>query len=512
MVFADAARAEITNTVAGALADRLARDAGSPELRDFYARRAYAPIWVDAEGPLPRARLLAAALGDAEREGLDPTRYDAAPAVLAAGRGGADRLAETELALSRMLLRYAREVRAGRVPSRIRYHGIAGAAAAPPEVLLARAATAPSLADLVAELAPRDPGYARLRAALARYRAIAASGGWPKVPAIRSLAPGTTAPAIAILRQRLAATGDLVGVAAAPASADRALVEALRRFQARHGLPETGTVDALTRAALNVPAAARAETIALNLERRRWLSDEAVMRGVIVNAAAFGLELVERGRTVFATRVIVGTCDQKTPQFATLMTGVQFNPYWNVPQSIANNEILPRLKRDPGYLARQKIKLFVEWGGREVDPRSVDWKALSRMPYKLRQEPGEGNSLGRIRFLMPNPYNVYLHDTPAKRLFERRARAFSHGCIRVQRPDELAAALLKGNGGWSLAQVRRAAAAEDQVSVAFAQPIPVVVGYFTAWVGEDGVVQFREDHYRRDASLAAALRTAAAQR
>ncbi|MHA1538142.1 MAG: L,D-transpeptidase family protein, partial [Alphaproteobacteria bacterium] len=351
-----------------------------------------------------------------------------------------------------------------------------------------------------------------LRRALARYRAIDKAGGWPAVPPIKGLAVGKSSPGVAALRRRLVVAGDLKADTASRRLFDSAAAAALGRFQARHGLAGSGFLDVLTLAALNVPAPARVASIALNLERLRWVPDEIARRAVIANAAGFDLRAVENGKTRFYSRIIVGTCYQKTPQFVARITGVRFNPYWRVPQSIANNEILPRLKRDPGYLRRKGIRVLSDWGGAVLDPRKIDWKKLKRMPYKLRQEPGRGNALGRIRLLMPNPHNVYLHDTPTKKLFERARRDFSHGCVRVARPVALAGYLLRGDPAWSLPAVKRAAASRRQRTVLLALPVPIYIGYFTAWVAEDGTVNFRNDIYRRDAPLRRALKRAAARR
>jgi murein L,D-transpeptidase YcbB/YkuD len=472
-------------------------------LRAFYAERAHAPLWLDSAGPSARGRALMDALSRSADDGLAPRAYGLAPSLARrTARSPADGAA-LELALSGALLRYARAARVGRVPPRIRYHGVTPVAL-DPAAILHRAAAAADIGAFVADLAPKAPAYRRLRAALKRYRAIAAAGGWPRVPVIKGLAVGRPAPGVTALRRRLAATGDLKSSAAGTAVFDRALAAALRRFQGRHGLARTGRVGAFTHAALNVSIAARIATIELNLERLRWIPDWHADR-VVVNAAAFRLRAIRGGKVKLTSAVIVGACHQPTPQFVTWMTGVQFNPYWYVPASIAAREILPRLRRDPGYLRRHGMTVLTG-NGRPVDPRTVNWKALKHMPYRLRQRPGPGNALGRIRFLMPNPHNVYLHDTSSPKLFQRRRRAFSHGCIRVARPAELAAFLLEGQPGWDLGAVRRAAAATAQRKVLVDRPIPVFIAYYTAWVAPDGSVQFREDLYRRDRRLAAALR------
>jgi murein L,D-transpeptidase YcbB/YkuD len=509
------ASASEPSPIAAALERRLAVDvrraaAHSDALAAFYGARDFAPLWIDGHGLTARGRSLVAALKRSDRDGLDPGRYATVAFVRRLPQADADGSAAVELALGAMLLRLAADLRLGTVRPRIVYFGIA---APRPRLagstLLSAAETSGNIETLIGRLAPTSPGYARLKASFARYRAIAARGGWPEVRAGPKLVRGATDPRIPALRRRLAATGDLANGAANGGSMfDQTLDAALRRFQARHGLNPDGALGPRTLAALNVAAAQRVARIRINLERHRWIPDEVVRRAVMVNAAAFELDVVEAGRSRLSSRIIVGKCSQKTPRFATMMTGVRFNPYWRVPPGIARFEILPRLRRDPGYLARHRIRVLSDWGGRMIDPRTVDWKALRGMPYKLRQEPGPGNALGRIRFLMPNRFNVYLHDTPAKRLFERRRRTFSHGCIRVQKPAELAAYLLRDNLGWSLNAVQKSAASRIQRRVYFVRPLPVFVGYLTAWVDETGHTQFREDVYGLDPPLLAALRKA----
>jgi murein L,D-transpeptidase YcbB/YkuD len=499
--------------VRDAIAARLA--AGSTRAPDwaavqaFYAERAHAPLWLEGTRLSARGRALVAAFARAETEGLDPKRYRVGPQSGHGATRSAANAAALELTLSGRLLRYARDVRRGRVPPRIRYHGIVPVAV-DRAAILRKAAAAAGIDAFMADLAPHAPAYRRLRAALKRYRAIAASGGWPSVPAMKGLAIGQAAPGIVLLRRRLQATGDLKPNVSSTAIFDRETMDALRRFQRRHGLAADGKPGAFSRAAMNVPVKRRIATLVLNLERLRWVPDHFADR-VVVNAAAFRLRAIRGNKVRLTSAVIVGACHQPTPQFATWVTGVQFNPYWYVPASIAAREILPRLRRDPGYLKRSGMTVLTK-SGVPIDPSKINWKKLKYMPYRLRQRPGPGNALGRIRILMPNPHNVYLHDTSSPKLFKRRRRAFSHGCIRVARPAELAAFLLNGQAGWDLAAVRRAAAARPQRQVLLDRPIPVFIAYYTAWVADDGAVQFREDLYRRDGRLAAALQRANGQR
>jgi murein L,D-transpeptidase YcbB/YkuD len=371
------------------------------------------------------------------------------------------------------------------------------------------AAAAPDLALYLAALAPRTTGYARLRNALARYRARAERRDWPTVSPGPPLQLGMSDRRVVELRRAIAAHGDGTGETAGdPEVFDLDLESAVGRFQVRHGLAADGVFGPATRAAFNVPVETRIAQFVLNMERRRWMPDDLGRRHVLVNLADFTLEYVDGARTAFGTRVIVGTPYQRSPLFSATMTGFELNPYWHVTDNIARTEMLPAIRREIGYLADNDLQVLSFRDGRAyvVDPESVPWSALGpdRFPYLLRQEPGPRNALGRIKFLMPNGWDVYLHDTPAQELFERSVRSFSRGCIRVQNPFDFAAALLGPDGPTTGALEERALNGE-RVSIQLPAPVPVHLAYVTAWVDEDGRVHFRRDIYGRDRRLADAL-------
>ncbi len=247
----------------------------------------------------------------------------------------------------------------------------------------------------------------------------------------------------------------------------------------------------------------------LNLERRRWMPDDRGDRYVFVNLADFELKVVHEPRTVFDTRVVVGAPYHRTPAFSAEMTYIEINPYWNVPPSIARNELLPEIKEDPGYLAANGFELLADWndGAAAIDPWAVDWSRITPedFAWRLRQRPGDGNALGRIKFMFPNSFNVYLHDTPARHLFDEAERSFSHGCVRVEDPESFGAVVLDGQADWSLERIKVAIASGERMIVALEEPLPVHVAYLTAWVNKDGTVHFRNDVYGRDARLSEAL-------
>jgi murein L,D-transpeptidase YcbB/YkuD len=316
---------------------------------------------------------------------------------------------------------------------------------------------------------------------------------------------------VAALRERLRLEDDL-GPAAQQDTAlfDEAVEQAVKQFQRRHGLSVDGVVSAATRAELNVRVERRVEQLELNLERWRWLPKDLGQRHIIVNIAAFELDVVEGEAVVLSMRVVVGRPFDRTPVLSDTMRYLVLNPYWHVPRNIAVGELLPKVKRDPSYLARYKMRVFPSVGldDREIDPTTVDWSAITpaRFRFLLRQDPGPQNALGRIKFMFLNKYHVYLHDTPARPLFEEAQRDFSHGCIRIEHPIELALYLLRQDPRWNRDALLRALDEAVDRTVPLPEPIPIHLLYWTAWADADGTIQFRRDLHGRDAPLLTALR------
>jgi len=341
-----------------------------------------------------------------------------------------------------------------------------------------------------------------LQQALSQYRIIASEGGWDQVPAGPALKPGDTDPRLLQLRQRLETTGELPRGLPFLREYGTTLFNAVVLYQQRNGLEPDGIVGPETLAALNTSVERRIRQITVNMERWRSMPADLGERYVLVNMAAFELEVIDRGETVLDMRVVVGRNYRQTPIFSDRIGYIEFNPYWNVPASIANRDLVPKFIEDPTYPRENGFHGMR--GGERFDISSIDWSAYrgSRLPFELRQDPGPRNALGEMKFMFPNAYNVYLHDTPSKELFGKTVRRFSSGCIRVERPHDLAAYLLAATPDWSSARIRQALDSRKTVRANLAMPVPVHLLYMTAWIDRDGIVQFRRDIYGRDQELA----------
>ncbi len=357
---------------------------------------------------------------------------------------------------------------------------------------------------------PQHVWYQRGRERLKEYRGLAAAGGWPTIPDGPTVKPGMSDPRVPVLRSRLQFTRDLPAEGGAPDPADlhdAVLEAAVKRFQERHGLTADGAVGPATRAAMNVPVEQRIDQIRINLERARWVLHEMKGEFVLVDVAGFDVSYFRNDEPIWTSKVIVGRPYRETPIFRSLITYVVLNPTWTIPPGILVKDKLPILKRDPGYLKRNNIRV-IDSKGREVDPYSVNWSqyGAGRLPpYQLRQDPGEDNALGLVKIMFPNPYLVYLHDTPSKSLFDRDQRTFSSGCIRVQKAFELAELVLNDPERWNQETLAAAVATQKTQTVNLAKPVPVLILYWTAQPLPSGQVMFRNDVYGRDPPTLAAL-------
>ncbi len=490
----------------------------------FYAGRDYRPAWLTASGrPSPEAERLLTLLQSASAEGLESASLHRREVVFAlrglqiAYATTPQQLADFDILLSDSFLAYARRRLDGQVvPQRTEPDWAVPSRSQDLAEVLQHALQQHDLAAALRRLDPPYPGYQRLRRALQNYRRIAASGGWQTLAGGPKLERGMSEPRVGQLRARLQVTGDLADAteqrpapgdpAGTPATGDDdrfgpVIEAAVQRFQARHGLTADGMVGRKTLAALNEPVAVRIRQIELNMERWRWLPANLGQRYIWVNVPGFELKVSDHGRTVLHSRVIVGRPQRPTPLFSARLRYIVFSPYWHVPYTIAVKDKLPELRKNPYALRKLGIRIFMK--GREIDPGSVAWKAVSSrdFDYTLRQDPGPENALGGIKFMFPNRHSVYIHDTPNRYLFQRVRRTFSSGCIRTDSAVQLASYLLQGTPHWDRARIIAASRNGDARRVDLPEPVPVYLLYFTAWVEPNGTVQFRNDIYNHDVRL-----------
>jgi murein L,D-transpeptidase YcbB/YkuD len=487
---------------------RVGRDriASTRALPDLYERAGFRLLWARVGA----ARGLLAAVRDADAHGLDPDDYHRPEIerLLAVPPRDAAAQVDFDLLLTDAMVRLAYHLVYGKVDAqRLDPHWnlsreIDGESAL--ETLLA-VPEAPWIPDALAAFAPSHRAYHRFQGALARYRALAASGGFPLVPAGPKLELGSEGPRVLALRRRLVVEGDLAEGAVDSPLFDVELERAVKRAQRRYRIERDGVVGPVTLAALNVSAQARVDQIRVNLERARWVLHALRGRLVLIDVAGFHLHYID-GELDWSTRVVVGRPYRKTPIFRAEIRELLLNPTWTVPPTILRNDVIPDVRKDRGYLARKHMRVL-DAQGREVDPRRVDWAsaAAGRFPYRIRQDAGPGNSLGRIKFVMPNPYTVYLHDTPAVELFERAERAASSGCIRVEHPLVLASLLLGDRESWSVPALEAEIAKGETRTVKLPEPVPVIVMYWTVDADADGSVYFQKDLYERDPAVLRAL-------
>ncbi len=482
----------------------------------FYERRGYKPAWTTADGPTDRADRLLMAIRTVIDDGFSADRYPLHRLERALRYAWHDSkntavMVELDLMMTDTFMRVAHDLSAGIVdPSTL---GIGSSSFTWDETNLRRIETGIETGRMVEALEsfrPRQNQYQRLRDALKLNLAIAQKGGWPQVSEGKSLRPGDSDPRVRQIRRRLAATDDLpLGTSIYGSKYDDKLVEAVKAFQRRYGLTPDGIIGSGTVAAMNVTPAQVAREIELNLERWRWLPEDLGSRYIWVDITAGRLELEQQDSVELETRVMIGRPDDPTPTFSDRMTYLVVNPYWEIPASIVMKKLYPYFSEDPTFFERHGIEVFSGWrsGAHRVDPTAVNWKSYDPgyLPFRFRQKPGPLNAMGRIKFMFPNSYHIYIHDTPSRYLFARERYAYTSGCVRVRRPIDLAAKLLEDRHGWTKKRIRRELYKEDEQILHLKHPIPVHFAYFTVLVGDDGKLQFHRDIYGWDDLLDSVL-------
>jgi murein L,D-transpeptidase YcbB/YkuD len=491
-------------------------------LETFYKRKNFQPAWVLNDLKLEQATYLVDSIEASYLEGLTPDHYHlkAIKTLLSEVHENRskkvpqdpEKLVDLDLLLTDAFLLLGCHFSAGCVnPVTIEAEWFTKQGKIDAAAVLEIALKENRVKETLQGLLPPQDSYAKLKQALNAYRKIVIKGGWPAIPEGPSLKIGFQDERIIPLRQRLILSGQLDPDDSLPTlTFDSALENAVKKFQKLHGLDIDGVVGPATLKALNASAEARARQIELNLERMRWIYRNLGQRYIIVNIADFTLDVVENNKKELSMKVVVGKPFWNTPVFSDQMIYIVLNPSWNVPHSIAVQETIPKIKKDPDYLAKHNMKILKGWSEDEenIDPNSIDWSSLDarEFTYRFRQEPGPLNPLGSIKFVFPNEFGVYLHDTQSKGLFAKSVRSFSHGCIRLEKPLDLAEYLFKDTPEWTTEKLQAAIETGEEQNIRLPEPVDIHILYLTAWVDDDGLLHFRDDIYGRDEQLDKSLR------
>ena len=500
----------------GQLGNNLGSAGYREQIKRLYESANFAPLWINGDQPRSQATSLIEILRASRLKGLNPSDYDAESlATKSRSVKGASAAAQAsfDAALTQSTMRYISDLRIGRVnPKHLKFDiDVQSKQYDLPEFIAQQVAHAGNVGSVLDQIEPPYAGYRRIENSLKQYLDLAAKGDGAKVPAgTKTIAPGDTYPGTAQLAERLRLIGDLPQGGSFD-SYSGALVEGVKHFQARHGLATDGKLDAATLRELNTPLSARVHQIDDALERWRWMPTEFQQPPVLVNIPEFRLRAYSADHQLALTmNVVVGkAAPTQTPVFTNDIKFIVFRPYWNVPPGILRRTVIPGIMKDSGYLAREKFEI-TDSSGRLVSPSDDLVAGLRSGKYFVRQKPGPTNALGLIKFMFPNTYSVYLHSTPSTELFSRSRRDFSSGCIRLEKPAELASFLLRnqldGQQPWTLELVQKAMdSGKDNRQVNLATKIPVLILYVTAVAEEDGTVHFFDDIYGHDQRLNAVL-------
>ncbi len=483
-------------------------DMGLPELQRFYSARGYQPVWTQSDQSLASLDVALAFIQAIDAEGLDSSDYQLQELRQLQSRTqhNSDTLFELELRTTQALLKLTRDLRSGHlIASKVDPDWHLPHEPFDPVAFLLTAVASDKLQNSLISLSPEIPDYQLMKQALARYRELVAKQ-WTRtiIPHAPSIRPNTDHAVIPLIRKRILEAYAIHGTSAynvlqQGVHFDDVLVNAIKVFQAQHGLNADGIIGKNTRRALNLTPEGKIQQLRLNMERLRWLPRNLGERYLLVNIAGFRLVAVKHGKQVLNMRIIVGRDYRATPSFSSQMTRMILNPFWNIPASIARKDLLPKQQNESTFFTTQGIKVFPDYdvNSEPLDPDTIDWHAIKKgFPYRLRQDPGVKNALGTIKFMFPNPFSIYLHDTPSKSLFQKDIRTFSSGCIRLENPMELV--------GFALNETQSVAALTAQIRdgktsrVNLPAPLPIYIVYLTTWIDDQNKIHYSPDIYGRD--------------
>ena len=483
-------------------------------LLSLYIKSKMQPLWLDSDKLKPKAEALLKILSQSSREGLDPSNYKIKDIEKLRSCRDETSLARLDILLTMGLGRYVADMREGSAdPHLLNPELFAAARVQEVDILqiVNDALRSDDLTTFLHNQAPAHAAYQGLRKSLARFRVLEQQGGWGTIPAGQLLKPNMKDSRLPLIAKRLQITGELDTLPANRHLYGPEIVVAVKKFQRHFNLEPDGIIGNNTLSALNIPASQLIRQIITNMERWRWLPHRLDGKRIFVNIAGYQLFGATDEQLEITMPVIVGKVYHKTPVFTGEIRYMEVNPYWNIPNSIAEHEMIPHMQNDPEYLSKHHIRIFKGWEKNtpEIDPTTIDWNTIGKQirGYRLRQDPGTWNALGQIKFIFPNTHNIYLHDTPTQGLFEKTKRTFSHGCIRVSRPLDLGAYLLQGNRKpLNAEQLRELIATQEQKKILLDKRLPIHILYRTVKASvTSNEVFFYPDIYGRDALLATAL-------
>ncbi len=487
-------------------------------LQSFYAQRAHELAWIRLSDIKPDAKSLIDEVRKAHEHGLDSTIYNLKKIkvlydTLYSNPGADEQLAAQFLKLDYIFtasyLSFASHLSGGVIDPEIAdSNWVHYRKEVEWHTYLQKALEDGNIEASLKELVPKNPQYALLKEKLAEYRAKAEKEEKPElIPSTATIKPGDSSEAIGLVKKRLIFWDDLNESALDSKSInvyDEQLENAIIKFQARHGILEDGKLGPETISMLNASLQSRIDQIALNMERLRWLPEEIGSHYVWVNIPEYEVKIINNGKEDLRMKVIVGERMNATPIFSDTMEFLVFSPTWTVPKSISTEEMLPKIKEDEDYFEDKNLLLYESWssGAKEIDPDDVNWKKIDKedFEFKIVEKPGKDNALGSVKFMFPNSEAIYLHDTPTDHLFEETERGFSHGCIRVEKPKELAEYLLEENDDekWDIEKISEYMELDTPTTVTLKKKLPVHIVYHSAWVDEEATIHFRKDIYSHD--------------